>query len=288
MPRASELCSPLWRRHRQERGRAIHPADRADMTHRPAATPECRMTDRARQSDNEPRTSSIDVILFSSGPQDRTFEPAHTVMGLDAASGPDHARSAAGGAERWPIDDRARAAQFEALVLPHLDDAYNVARWLTRNPQDADDVVQEAYLRGLRFFNAASSTNPRAWILTIVRNTFYTWLQNKRAEAVEPLSTASVDDPESQTEIEFWDPDQDTPEMALTRKTEDEAIRSLIEALPAPFREALILREMEDFSYQQIADITSVPIGTVMSRLARARALLQTAWRNYQAKERAV
>lgn len=228
MPRASELCSPLWRRHRQERGRAIANADRAAITHGPGATPEGRTTDRAR------------------------------------------------------------AAQFEALILPHLDDAYNLACWLTRNAQDADDVVQEAYLRGLRFFNAANSTNPRAWILTIVRNTFYSWFQDKQAEAAEPLAIASLDDPEADAESELWDPDQDTPETALARKAEDEAIRSLIEALPAPFREALILREMEDLSYQQIAAITDVPIGTVMSRLSRARALLQTAWRTYQAKERAV
>jgi RNA polymerase sigma-70 factor (ECF subfamily) len=207
-------------------------------------------------------------------------------MASNAGGRPDHARPAADGAEAWR-GDRSRAARFEELILPYLDDAYNLARWLTRNSDDADDIVQEAYLRGLRFFNAAENTNPRAWILTIVRNTFYTWIRAKRVRAAEPLGTAFAEDPDAEGGSELWDPDQATPEAVLARKSEDEALRSLIEALPPKFREALVLREMEELSYQEIATITDVPIGTVMSRLSRARSLLQSAWRDYEGKERA-
>jgi RNA polymerase sigma factor (sigma-70 family) len=188
-------------------------------------------------------------------------------------------------AKPQPVDQRARAALFERLVLPHLDDAYNLARWLTRNGEDAEDLVQEAYLRGLRFFVAESCANPRAWILTIVRNTFYTWHAARRAHPEVQLGEAS-DDPDGDRELELWDPNQETPETALMRKSEDLAISRLMEALPANFRETLVLREMEDFSYQQIAEITGVPVGTVMSRLSRARALLAAAWKKLEAKER--
>jgi len=175
--------------------------------------------------------------------------------------------------------------QFSDAVLPYLDDAYDLARWLTRDRNDAEDVVQEAYSRAFKFFDGSKSTNPRAWILTIVRNSFYTWLKDKRAHEAEPLLEDAVGHPDSPYEPELWDPDQISPETALSRKDDDNAVRMLIEALPVQFREALVLREFDELSYQEIAEITAVPIGTVMSRLARARRLLQTAWQERQKRE---
>jgi RNA polymerase sigma-70 factor (ECF subfamily) len=227
------------------------------------------------------------MLFFAVDPPDQSSERAGEAPAADAAS-PflDLMSSTAADAVLSGAEARVCAAQFNEVVLPYLDDAYNLARWLTRNPQDAEDVVQEAFLRGLRYFNAAKNANPRAWILTIVRNTFYSSLKTRRACDTRELSMSYFDDPGSDADIQLWDPDQDTPETALVRKTEGDMMRTLIEALPPTFRETLILREMEEFSYQQIAEMTKVPIGTVMSRLSRARALLQAAWRKYQEKER--
>jgi RNA polymerase sigma-70 factor (ECF subfamily) len=200
---------------------------------------------------------------------------------------PDHrAPFVANAASSLPADQTVRAAQFEELFLPLLDDAFNFARWLTRNRDDAEDIVQEAYLRALRFFDAERSSNPRAWILSIVRNTFYTSIAKKRARPEVSLTEPFPrDDLDADAEVELWDPHQDSPETALARKSEGEAIRALVEALPPSFRETVILREMEGFSYQEIADITDVPIGTVMSRLSRARGLLAAAWKRFEGKE---
>jgi RNA polymerase sigma factor (sigma-70 family) len=213
-------------------------------------------------------------------------QAAHSAGSPIDAKRHDRAPLIANPAPGTPVDERMRAARFEERILPFLDDAYNFARWLTRDREDAEDVVQEAYLRALRFFNVDRNSNPRAWILSIVRNTFYTSVAKKRAHP-EVLLTKALpeDDPDAGDEFELWDPDQDTPETALARKSEAEAIRALVERLPAAFRETLVLREMEEFSYQEIADITGVPIGTVMSRLARARGLLAAAWKRFEGKE---
>lgn len=185
------------------------------------------------------------------------------------------------------MDEETKSRQFRDVALPFLDDAYNFARWLTRNSQDAEDVVQDAYMRAYRFFDGFRGTNPRAWILMIVRNSYKASLRKARAQAAESLSADSPgDDPES-GEAEPSDPDQLDAEALLIRKAEGDALQALIAALPDAFRETLVLREMEELSYQEIAEITGAPIGTVMSRLARARGLLQQAWMKYREKERA-
>jgi RNA polymerase sigma-70 factor, ECF subfamily len=155
---------------------------------------------------------------------------------------------------------------FEALMLPHLDAAHNLARWLLRNEQDAQDVVQEAYLRAFKSFDGFRGSNGRAWLLTIVRNTFYTFLKkNKSVDLTTPF-----DD-----EIHAIGHESASPATILEHAEDSELIRNAIDELPAEFREILILRHQEDLSYKEIGDILKVPAGTVMSRLARARGKLK-------------
>jgi len=157
--------------------------------------------------------------------------------------------------------------RFEQAVLPHLDAAYNLARWLTRNEQDAQDVTQEAFLRAFRFFDGYQGGNVRAWLLTIVRNTGYTWIQrNRRADRTELFD-------EEIHGIEFSGGTD--PEAQVLARANEESLRRALGELPDVFREALVLREMEGMSYKEIADVTSVSLGTVMSRLARARTQLR-------------
>jgi len=201
---------------------------------------------------------------------------------------PDTQGSAANRIDALVLDDETKARQFRELALPHLDDAYNFARWLTRNAQDAEDVVQDAYMRAFQFFDGFRGTNPRAWILAIVRNSYYARLRKAQSQAevrqaAVPISETG--DEQDLGEQESWDPNQDNAETMLIKKSEADALHSIIATLPIPFREALVLREMEELSYQQIAEITGAPIGTVMSRLARARGLLQKAWVKYREKE---
>jgi RNA polymerase sigma-70 factor (ECF subfamily) len=164
----------------------------------------------------------------------------------------------------------AQTRRFESLVMPHLDAAYNLARWLTRSDADADDVVQEACLKAFRFVDQCRAENPRGWFLAIVRNAAYSWLRNKRPQ--ELVIQVGADD-----ELAELAADPATPEsLAL----DGEAIRRLDEAigrLPVPFREVVVLREQEELSYKEIAELTGMPIGTVMSRLARGRSLLAKA-----------
>ncbi len=164
------------------------------------------------------------------------------------------------------MDDRERLRLFEQAVLPHLDAAYNLARWLAGNDHDAQDVVQEASLRAFKFFGSFRGENARGWLLSIVRNTFYTWLRKNR-----PLETmVEIDD---QT-LDIEDVSANAEGVNL-QFVDADAVQRAIAELPAEFREIVILREMEGFSYKEIADLAEVPIGTVMSRLARARRLLQ-------------
>jgi RNA polymerase sigma-70 factor (ECF subfamily) len=158
-------------------------------------------------------------------------------------------------------------ARFEELVLPHLDAGYNLARWLTRNSHDAEDVVQDACVRALKYLGALRGSDARAWFLTIVRNAFYDWCKRNR-----PAQIAGDDD----TPIDLAvDPAAIDPEQAALRSAESRLLADALAQLPLAFREVLILRELEDLSYKEIARIADVPIGTVMSRLARARGLLQ-------------
>jgi RNA polymerase sigma-70 factor (ECF subfamily) len=162
--------------------------------------------------------------------------------------------------------DKDRLARFEQSVLPHLDAAYNLARWLTRNPADADDVVQEAYLRAFKFIETLRSADSRAWLLTIVRNTCYTWLQQNRPRDLE----AAFDE-----DIHSGESDSEDPATQLVRSASQEMLKEALEALPPEFREVVVLRELEGFSYKEIAEIVKIRPGTVMSRLARARRRLK-------------
>jgi len=157
-------------------------------------------------------------------------------------------------------------ASFEALMLPHLDAAHNLAKWLLRNEQDAQDVVQEAYLRAFKSFAGFHGSNGRAWLLTIVRNTSYTLMKKNRAVDL----TTTFDEEKHATDQESVNP------AALLEQTEDaELVREAMDHLPAEFREILVLRHLEGLSYKEIADIAQIPPGTVMSRLARARGKLK-------------
>jgi RNA polymerase sigma-70 factor (ECF subfamily) len=165
------------------------------------------------------------------------------------------------------VPETARRDRFEQTVLPHLDAAYNLARWLTRNDQDAQDVTQEACLRAFRFFDGYQGGNMRAWLLTIVRNTCYTWLRQNR-----PPDTNEVFDEEIHS-AEFSG--GVSPETQVLAGADKETLRRALEELPDVFREALVLREIEGMSYKEIADVASISLGTVMSRLARARTRLR-------------
>ncbi len=159
-----------------------------------------------------------------------------------------------------------KLASFEKAILPHLDAAYNLARWLTRNDADAEDVVQEAYLRAFKFFGGFHGEGGRTWLLAIVRNTTYTWMQRNRSPE---LNLPQDDEPH-----EVQDNDLN-PEEVLLQKADAQMLRQAMEELPIEFREVLVLRELDEMSYKQIAAVADLPLGTVMSRLARARKRLQ-------------
>ena len=162
-------------------------------------------------------------------------------------------------------DDAHDHARFRAHVLPHLDAAYNLARWLTRDSNDAEDVVQEAFVRAIRYSDSMRDAGGRSWLLSIVRHAFYDWLARNRS------SELSFDNDAIDAAV---DPCDDPQQVAL-RNGELRLAVDLVSALPLQFREVLVLREVEDLSYKEIARVVDVPIGTVMSRLARARALLR-------------
>src|SRR3984893_64379 len=155
---------------------------------------------------------------------------------------------------------------FERTVLPHLDAAYNLARWLIRSPADAEDVVQEACLRALRFFDGFRGGDRRAWLLKIVRNTCYSWVRKNRPTELSD----EFDETVHSTEVLGED-----AEAKLVSRANSEQVRKALEALPAGFREVLVLREIEELSYREISDVTGVPLGTVMSSLSRARQRLR-------------
>ncbi len=161
---------------------------------------------------------------------------------------------------------------FEQVVLPHMRAGYNLARWLLRNDHDAEDVMQEAIVRAFRFFDGFSGTNPRAWLLTVVRNSAYSFLQQNR-----PRELGTEFDEELHTEPASNGRTSETPEVLLLRSAQQRSLNEAVEALPVEFREVFLLREMEGLSYKEIADLARIPIGTVMSRLSRARRQLQAA-----------
>jgi len=159
-----------------------------------------------------------------------------------------------------------KLGRFEQTILPHLDSAHSLARWLTRDEHDAQDVVQEAVLRAFRFFDTFQGGEARHWFLKIVRNTFYSWYdKNKRHAQTETLGDEAMDVPGNEP----------GPEEVLISDHSAQVVRAAIETLAVEFREVLLLREFEGCSYKEIADIVEVPIGTVMSRLSRARQQLK-------------
>jgi RNA polymerase sigma-70 factor (ECF subfamily) len=163
---------------------------------------------------------------------------------------------------RLPLFFSSKRNRFEEMVLPHLDAAYNLARWLTGEAQDAEDVVQEALLRAFRFFDGFRGEDGRAWLLTIVRNTAYTWLRQNRMQT--PVTSLDEEQPSN-------DPPTNDSEELLVQSLDRESLYQAIAALPVEFREVVILHDLEGLAYKEIAFITKVPIGTVMSRLSRAR-----------------
>jgi RNA polymerase sigma-70 factor (ECF subfamily) len=170
-----------------------------------------------------------------------------------------------------------RLSQFEHSVLPHLDAAYNMARWLTRNDSDAEDVVQESFMRALRYFDRLKGTDARPWLLGIVRNTCYTWLRkNRPAEivAVEDLDDLPVDCGPGSA------PMASSPEVVVLQSANRKLVNQALEELPVGYREVIVLREIEDMSYKDIAAVAGIPIGTVMSRLARGREQLRRSIEN--------
>jgi len=177
-----------------------------------------------------------------------------------------------------------KAHEFEHVVMPHLDAAYNLAYWMTRSRADAQDVVQDACLRAFKYFDTFAGENPSAWLLSIVRRACYTWLKrNRRPEELVGLEddadAAEVDNSALLMGSHGLARD---PEALLVEARQSTRLHQLIAALPPEYREIIVLRELEELSYRDIATVTGIPIGTVMSRLARARTLLLRQWQREQ------
>ncbi|MDB6028031.1 MAG: polymerase subunit sigma [Verrucomicrobiales bacterium] len=162
------------------------------------------------------------------------------------------------------MEEKDKLARFEQCMMPHMDAAYNLARWLTGNEPDAQDVVQQAFLRAFKFFGGFRGGDSRSWLLRIVRNSFYDWVGKQR-----PLDTSFDED------LHGIATESPAPDAALLEKADKQLVHEAIGQLPAEYREVLVMRELEDLSYKEIADVADLPIGTVMSRLARAREQLR-------------
>jgi RNA polymerase sigma-70 factor (ECF subfamily) len=172
------------------------------------------------------------------------------------------------------IAEQEKARRFRDAALPYLDDVFALTRYLMRNPADAEDAVQECYLRALRHFDSYRGPTMKPWLLAILRNVC-------NAEFARRGKQDPADDADNETASEqppLWQEPLASPEAALLRRQDDDTIRRLVAALPQPFREAIVLREVNELSYQEIAEVAGVPVGTVMSRLARARSMLRSAW----------
>jgi RNA polymerase sigma-70 factor (ECF subfamily) len=164
------------------------------------------------------------------------------------------------------LSESSKRRRFEETVLPYLDAAYNLARWLTRDGHDADDVVQEAFVRAFKFYDGFRGGDARAWLLRVVRHTCYTWLERHRGR--EPM--LSFDE-----ELHGEASEAFNPEKLFWQQIDQQQLRAAVETLPVPYREAIVLRELEGLSYQEISAVAGIPVGTVMSRLSRARGQLQ-------------
>ncbi len=171
--------------------------------------------------------------------------------------------------------EQEKARRFRDAALPHLDDVFTLARYLMRNAADAEDAVQECYLRALRHFDSYRGPAMKPWLLTILRNVCNAEFARRSKQTVSRLHRRGTT---PQRKVPMWQEPQVSPETALLREQDGDPIRQLIAELPQPFREAIVLREMNELSYDEIAKVAGVPVGTVMSRLARARAMLRAAW----------
>src|SRR5215471_15757461 len=194
------------------------------------------------------------------------------------AAGRAHADSATVGRSAMPAnttqDDPERARRFREAALPHLDDVYTLARYLLRDATDAEDAVQECYLRALKHFDTYRGPAMKPWLFAILRNV----CRAEYARRASSPSSAIEDVPESAEQPPLWHEEQETPEAQMLRERDATAIRRLIDTLAEPFRETFVLREINNLSYREIAEAVGTPVGTVMSRLARARAMLRSAW----------
>jgi len=207
----------------------------------------------ARPRGEMPREDSRESAIIFSG--NKTVEdPLWTISGSKSRSTPF-------------VEEQDKLARFEQSIMPHMNAAYNLARWLAGNEPDAQDVVQEAYLRAFKFLSGFRGGDSRSWLLRIVRNSFYDWLKRNRREETGKLF---------EDELEQAADPSATPDSSLLEKTDNELLHEAIAELPVEFREILVLRELEGFSYKEIAEVADVPLGTVMSRLARAREHLKT------------
>jgi RNA polymerase sigma factor (sigma-70 family) len=172
-------------------------------------------------------------------------------------------------------DDPEKARRFRDAALPHLDDVYTLARYLLRDAADAEDAVQECYLRALKHFDSYRGPAMKPWLFAILRNVCRAEFARRTSSATTPIDEVP-DDAEQATPL--WHEAQDTPESQLLRRFDATTIRRLVADLAEPFRETFVLREVQNLSYREIADVVDAPVGTVMSRLARARAMLRSAW----------
>ena len=171
-------------------------------------------------------------------------------------------------------DEHDKARRFRDAALPYLDDVFTLARYLMRNAADAEDAVQECYLRALRHFDTYRGPAMKPWLLTILRNVCNAEFARRGKQEV----AADCGTDKEAEDVPLWQESQASPETMLLRQHDDDTIRRLIGALPQQFREVIVLREVNELSYQEIAQVAGVPVGTVMSRLARARAMLRSAW----------
>jgi len=171
-------------------------------------------------------------------------------------------------------DDPERARRFRDAALPHLDDVYTLARYLLRDAADAEDAVQECYLRALKHFDSYRGPAMKPWLFAILRNVCRAEYARRASSPTAPIEEV----PEDAAQTPLWHDAPETPEAQMLHRWDASTIRRLVEALAEPFRETFVLREIHELSYREIADVVGAPVGTVMSRLARARAMLRSAW----------
>jgi len=179
-------------------------------------------------------------------------------------------------------EDPAQSQRFRDVALPHLDAVYTLARYLLRNPSDAEDAVQECYMRALRHFDTLRNQDVKPWLFAILRNVCRVEF-GRRSRVL--LYDVNAEPDKAEGTVPLWREEQDNPETEMLRKLDAQAIQEMVAALPDVFREVIVLREIEDMSYREIAAIVSAPVGTVMSRLARGRAMLREAWLKAQSND---